>query len=160
MLLSLGSAPLVVDLAEDVARSAPRDHLTVQALMLLPWTLALALAAVKAVAFRNRALQLRRDLDATNRDLDRARADARMLSLGIADSIASQLDRWRLTPAEKEVAQLLLKGLGHREIARLRHTSEKTVRQQAASVYQKADLGGRAELSAFFLEDLLVLPAG
>jgi hypothetical protein len=30
------------------------------------------------------------------------------------------------------------------------------VRQHAGVVYQKAGLGGRAELSAFFLEDLLL----
>jgi hypothetical protein len=49
----------------------------------------------------------------------------------------------------------LLKGFSHKEIARLRRTSEMTVRQQATAVYQKSGLGGRAELSAFFLDDLL-----
>jgi hypothetical protein len=33
------------------------------------------------------------------------------------------------------------------------------VRQHAAAVYKKGDLRGRAELSAFFLEDLM-LPEG
>jgi hypothetical protein len=32
------------------------------------------------------------------------------------------------------------------------------VRQQSLAVYRKAGLAGRAELSAFFLEDLLSLP--
>ena len=32
------------------------------------------------------------------------------------------------------------------------------LRQQALAVYAKSGVGGRAELSAFFLEDLLVLP--
>jgi DNA-binding NarL/FixJ family response regulator len=50
---------------------------------------------------------------------------------------------------------LMLKGLSHKEIARVRATSEATVRQQAASVYRKSGLSSRAELSAFFLEDLL-----
>jgi hypothetical protein len=30
------------------------------------------------------------------------------------------------------------------------------VRQHAVSVYQKAGLGGRAELAAFFLQDLML----
>jgi DNA-binding NarL/FixJ family response regulator len=51
---------------------------------------------------------------------------------------------------------LLLKGLSHREIGELRRTSEATVRQQALAVYRKAGLRGRTELSAFFLEDLLL----
>ena len=37
----------------------------------------------------------------------------------------------------------------------MRETSERTVRQQSLAVYRKAGLTGRAELSAFFLEDLL-----
>jgi hypothetical protein len=40
-----------------------------------------------------------------------------------------------------------------------RNTSEKTVRQQASAIYQKSNLSSRSELSAFFLEDLLVIPS-
>ena len=57
--------------------------------------------------------------------------------------------------AEEEVGLLLLKGLSMKEIADLRGTSERTAREQAGAVYAKAGLSGRAELSAFFLEDLL-----
>ena len=67
-------------------------------------------------------------------------------------------ERWSLTPAEKEVALLLLKGLSHKEIAQARSITEATARQQARAVYRKAGLSGRNELAAFFLEDLL-LPA-
>lgn len=35
-------------------------------------------------------------------------------------------------------------------------TTEKTVRTQCSSIYVKADISGRPQLSAFFLEDLLV----
>lgn len=35
-------------------------------------------------------------------------------------------------------------------------TSERTVRQHAVQVYEKSGLGGRAELAAFFLEDLKI----
>ena len=52
--------------------------------------------------------------------------------------------------------RLLLKGLSLREIAQLRDTSERTVREQARSVYRKAGINGRASLSAYFLEDLLL----
>lgn len=76
---------------------------------------------------------------------------------GLSDSIQSQLLQWGLTAAEKEVALLLLKGLSFREIAEIRSTSEKTTRQQALMIYQKSKLPGRAELSAFFFEDLLTL---
>lgn len=67
----------------------------------------------------------------------------------------SQFSRWNLTEAERDVALLLLKGLSHKEVAAIRATSERTVREQARSLYAKAGLTGRAALSAFFLEDLI-----
>jgi DNA-binding CsgD family transcriptional regulator len=75
---------------------------------------------------------------------------------GLGAAIQEQFEAWHLSQAEQEVSLLLLKGFSHKEIARLRHTSTTTIRQQAASIYQKANLSGRAALSAFFLEDLLL----
>lgn len=107
-------------------------------------------------------LRVRRHLAVTERSLERARADAGVwrdrhgqVVAGLAQAIDQQLAAWQLTPAEKEVAFLLLKGLSFKEVAQVRDASERTVRQQALSVYGKSGLAGRAELSAFFLEDLL-----
>jgi len=88
------------------------------------------------------------------RDAWRGRAEKVLRGLG--EEIDAQLRRWDLTPAERETALLLLKGYGHKEIAALLGKSERTVRQQAVAVYRKSDLAGRAELAAFFLEDLLL----
>jgi DNA-binding CsgD family transcriptional regulator len=88
------------------------------------------------------------------RDLWRSRVEKHLRGLGA--EIDAQLRRWTLTPAERETALLLLKGYGHRDIAALLGKSERTVRQQAVAVYRKSNLSGRAELSAFFLEDLLL----
>ena len=74
---------------------------------------------------------------------------------GFSSAIEQQLDKWRLTTAEKEVAFLLLKGLSLEEVAVVRKTSEKTARVQSMAIYAKAGIVGRSELSAFFLEDLL-----
>ncbi|MGE3975871.1 MAG: helix-turn-helix transcriptional regulator, partial [Bdellovibrionales bacterium] len=49
-----------------------------------------------------------------------------------------------------------LKGLSLKEIAGVRNTTEKTARVQSTAIYSKAGLSGRSELSAFFLEDLLL----
>ena len=74
---------------------------------------------------------------------------------GLAHAIDQQLNQWKLTIAEKEVAFLLLKGLSLKEVAEIRQTTEKTARVQSMAVYAKAGVSGRSELSAFFLEDLL-----
>lgn len=84
------------------------------------------------------------------------RAEARRHVEGLAKAIDEQLSTWRLTDAEKDVAFLLLKGYGLKEIAQLRNTTEKTARAQSTAIYAKAGLSGRSELAAFFLEDLLV----
>lgn len=83
------------------------------------------------------------------RDAWRANAEGALRSLG--EAIASQMSRWGLTPAEREVALLILQGLGHKQIAARTGRSERTVRQHAVSVYDKSGQGGRAELAAFFL---------
>ena len=69
-----------------------------------------------------------------------------------AASMRHQFESWELTPAEADIAALILKGVSVRDIALLRGTSEATIRQQAQGIYRKAGLGGRAELAAFFLE--------
>lgn len=69
-----------------------------------------------------------------------------------------QFDAWRLTTSEQDVVIGMLKGLSFREIAELRETREKTVRQQASSVYRKAGVASRHELAAWFFEDLLEPP--
>ncbi|MFN7729915.1 MAG: helix-turn-helix transcriptional regulator [Bdellovibrio sp.] len=77
---------------------------------------------------------------------------------GLSKAIDQQLSKWKLTVAEKEVAFLLLKGMSLKEIAEIRNTAEKTARVQSLAIYSKSGLSGRSELSAFFLEDLLVPP--
>lgn len=105
----------------------------------------------------------RRSLDATRRVLQEHRAErdawrrsAEQALAGLGRAIDDQFRAWQLTPAEREVALLLLKGHGHKQIAALTARSERTVRQHAVSVYEKAGLSGRAELAAFFLQDLLL----
>lgn len=100
-------------------------------------------------------LTLMRDLETARSEGAHWRADMRELLKGLSSAIDAQFDRWQLTAAEREIALLMLKGLSHKEIAVVRNTHERTIRQQAQSIYGKANLSGRAALSAFFLEDLL-----
>jgi DNA-binding CsgD family transcriptional regulator len=116
-------------------------------------------------AARRRSERLDRELAEARAEVRRSTEDAQRWNReaqdvlqGLGEAIDRQFDRWALTTAEREVTLLQLKGLRHKEIAVLRNTSERTVRQQALSVYRKAGLGGRSDLAAFFLEDLL-LPA-
>jgi DNA-binding CsgD family transcriptional regulator len=99
---------------------------------------------------------------ALQRDLEVARAEGRAWResaqgyvAGLGEEIEKQFNRWQLTPAEREVGLLMLKGFSHREVARLRATTEATVRHQAQAIYLKSALPGRSAFCAYFLEDLL-----
>lgn len=128
-------------------------------------------SALAGIAFHWRGLlAARRESRRLNHELAAARAEASRLTAdaqrwnreaqdalrGLGQAIDRQFDRWSLTAAEREVALLQLKGLRHKEIAALRNTSERTVRQQALAIYRKSGLNGRTDLAAFFLEDLLL----
>jgi DNA-binding CsgD family transcriptional regulator len=110
-------------------------------------------------AARDEALTLADRLKASQEESARWRNEARELLDGLGAALDHQFEHWALSPAEKEVALLLLKGLSHKEIADVRSITEATARQQARAVYKKAGLSGRNDLAAFFLEDLL-LPGG
>lgn len=87
---------------------------------------------------------------------DAWRAHAEQALRGLGEEVARQFDGWGLSPAERETALMLLKGFSHKRIASLAGRSERTVRQHAVAVYEKSGLAGRAELSGFFLGDLLL----
>lgn len=102
--------------------------------------------------------QLRKEIQnfsSYKKEADAWRVESRKYIDGLSIAIEEQLDKWKLTAAEKEVAFLLLKGLSLKEVAEVRQTAEKTARVQSMAVYAKAGIVGRSELSAFFLEDLL-----
>lgn len=88
------------------------------------------------------------------------KSESRKYLDGLSKAIDLQLSKWNLSTAEKEVAFLLLKGMSLKEIAVIRNTAEKTARAQSMAIYSKSGLSGRSELSAFFLEDLLVPQEG
>ena len=146
------------DIVADYRAGTETSHLLTEAAVM-------ALALVGAVSLwrqlrsaRREAQQLSADLAAARREAERFREEARDALRGLGEAIDRQFARWELTAAEREVGLLMLKGLSHKEVAAARSTTESTIRQQALAIYRKSGLRNRSELSAFFLEDLL-LPA-
>ena len=153
------AALISVDIAADYRSGSRAGHLLVEsAAMLVSLAGAVALWGQLRSA-RLEAERLSIDLESARREAARFREEASTALQGLGEAIDRQFARWELTPAEREVGLLLLKGLSHKEIAVARSTSETTIRQQALAVYRKGGLRSRSELSAFFLEDLLLPPA-
>ncbi len=130
--------------------------------------LALALLVATSVAAALVAIDIKEqqaDRLALLQDLEKAKADGAQWRARAEDqldqfrrAIGEQFDEWDATAAERDIGHLILRGLSHKEIARLRHTSEATVRQQAQSLYRKANLPNKGAFSAYFLDDVLYLP--
>jgi len=143
------AALIAWDLVMDYGEGADLRHVSIELLVLFAAAFGIAL--------------LWRRFDKTRTDLDEAREQAkrwqeqnRELLQGLGSAIEAQFREWGLTRAECEVGLLLLKGLSHKEIAVVRDTSERTVREQSRAVYRKSGLSGRSSFAAFFLEDLLL----
>lgn len=97
---------------------------------------------------------LRRSLRRTQR----AEAKLRAASGAFMELLEDRFGAWNLTPAERDVALFAIKGMSTPEIARLRGTSEGTVKAQTAAIYRKAGVTGRPQLLSVFIEDLMAGP--
>jgi len=102
--------------------------------------------------------RLQEALDSHRAEREAWRASAEQSLKGLSRAIDERLMAWGLTPTEREIAVLILKGESHKRIAGLTGRSERTVRQHAVTIYGKSGLRGRAELAAFFLQDLVAPP--
>ncbi|MCB1051217.1 MAG: response regulator transcription factor [Acidobacteria bacterium] len=150
------AAATAFDIFVDLGQGGSLRHVWVEGIV---FALSLTAAFSFLLHYRS-ALQKNRELkhalDLTREDLLQWKEHTHELLLGLGQMIDKQFDLWSFTTSEKEVGLLILKGFGFKEIAELRQTSERTVRQQAIALYRKADVSGRAEFSAFFLEELLL----
>ena len=148
-------AMVVTDLITDFDEGVPFWHVFIEA--------SAGLMAIIGVIFvLKNMLNLRVSLSkeklnsaAYKREAEQWRSQAKEHIDGVSLMIENQLSAWGLTPAEKQLSFLLLKGFSLVEIGEFRNTSENTVRTQLSAIYAKAGLKNRAEFAAFFLEDLL-----
>ncbi len=152
-----------LDLASDLRDGATLGHVLAEGTIAVIGFLGAALVARQMIAVSRlarlasaEATSLAGELARTAADAERWRGEARDLMRGLSQAIDEQFERWQLSPAEKEVGLLLLKGLSHKEVAAIRSVTEATTRQQARALYRKAGLTGRHDLAAFFLEDLML----
>jgi len=146
----------LIDMIFDMTETGRTIHMAVEFLLFALSITALAYFSVRFFSARSAVRDLHLDLKHVESDARTWKNKSQELLRGLGDKIDEQFESWSLTPAEKEVGLLLLKGFSHREIADLRGTGERTARQQAQAVYRKAGVEGRASFSAFFLEDLLL----
>lgn len=156
LILTVVVAGNLGDVAYDYREGASMNHIAME-LSIAILSIALISGLTVGVWRQSRSnARLKRELasisETTGQRLPPALASARH---ELALVLKKQFEDWQLTETEREVAMLLLKGLSFKEIASVRDTMEKTVRQQASTIYKKANVSGRHAFSAWFIEDLL-----
>lgn len=145
-----------VDIYNDYFEGVANWHITIEAIVAI-------LALVGVFYLSKGRFTLQRNLDHERKlsselqnEVHKWKLVSKKYVKGLSVEINNQLDHWGLTQAEKEVSFLLLKGLSNKEIADIRNSRVPTVRAQTNAIYSKSGISGRSELSAFFLEDLLL----
>lgn len=158
LVLTLFAAFFILDIYFDLQEGIPLHHiwheaaLFVVALVALVWQL-------KVIISKNAHItSLNAELLETKKSYQDWKLKAQSSAQELSRLIEGQFTIWHLSQSERDVALLLIKGFSMKEIADIRQTHDKTVRQQATSIYRKSGLTGRQELAAFFLEDMLSLP--
>jgi DNA-binding CsgD family transcriptional regulator len=135
------SSFFVYDIMRDIGGGEIDAHVLIEAVIFAICTVLLV-----AELRRNRRLRGR---------LEEVQARNRRLSGDFSGYVGARLEGWGLSRSEQEIAWLTLKGYSFTEIASLRSVQEKTVRQQATSIYAKSGCRNRNEFIAHFIEDLL-----
>ncbi len=97
------------------------------------------------------ASELRRLLNRQSEMTDQLK----VASGAFTELLETRFGEWRLSPAERDIAILSLKGFSVAEMAELRNSAQGTVKAQCAALYRKAGVSGRLQLLSVFLEDLL-----
>lgn len=141
LLQTIAAVYFVADAFSDLIEDLGSPHSILEALV----ALALVLGVILSGWQLRQTLERMRDQE---RALDTARGE-------LSSVIDAQFTEWGLTPAERDVGLLALKGVELADIARMRGAAQGTVRAQLTRIYAKAGVSGRPQFAAWFVEDLL-----
>ncbi len=155
VLLAIIAIMNVSDFIIDLQEGSTTFHLVQEAFLVIASLGGIGYLLREVGQRRSELEKIKAQLTQTTSQLTESNEKLQSVHKQYREVIDKQLKDWSLTPSEKDVAVLLLKGLSFEEIAGVRETKEKTVRQQATAIYRKSGLNGRYEFAAWFFEDFL-----
>lgn len=143
------------DVIADISLGVPVWHIVEESIIVLVSAIGTIYLVIDIRARTLAIAQLKAKILVSDKQLHNISAEMMKERQHYGEVISGQFTQWNLSESERQVALLLLKGLSFKEISEVRNTKEKTVRQQASHIYSKANLEGRHEFAAWFLEDFL-----
>lgn len=145
----------MADVVTDISLGVPTWHIIEESLIVLVAGLTVTYLVIEMRSRARQLERLRKTLSRADQQIADITQEMRSARRQYSELIHQQFEAWQLTISEQQVAMLLLKGLSFKEIAAVRDTREKTVRQQASNIYAKSGVDGRHAFAAWFLEDFL-----
>lgn len=89
------------------------------------------------------------------RERDTARRDLRSLRGDFDTILHRQFEIWQLTPAQRDVALLTLRGATIADVAGMRNCAEGTVKAHLSAIFRAAGVRTRSELLGHFMDEFL-----
>jgi len=134
----------VVDVITDIVNNAPRDiHFYLEGFFVI--------ALVYILIFQIKEIRtMEVEIETSHQELE-------VLKGGLTREIEKQFNSWQLTPSEKEVAWLILKGISYSDIAKVKDISKRTVDQHSGSIFKKSNSSNRHEFVSGFIEEILTI---
>lgn len=145
----------MADVMTDISLGVPTWHIVEESIIVLTAGITLGYLVVEMRRRTRQLEKLSHTLSRADQQIANITTEMRSARRQYSEAIRQQFEQWQLTSSEQQVAMLLLKGLSFNEIAAVRNTREKTVRQQASTIYAKSGVEGRHAFAAWFLEDLM-----
>lgn len=145
----------LLDIIADLQLEIPAWHIMQESILVLLTVIGSVYLSNDLIRRSRQVKSLALRLAQADKRIDNMSSQMRSARKDYSQAVASQFDTWGFTKSEQQVAFLLLKGLSFKEIAEVRKTKEKTVRQQASSIYGKARVDGRHTFCAWFMEDFI-----
>lgn len=144
-----------VDLVADFSHGATAEHVVKEAVIVAISLFAIAWMLLGLHQQKLEIRMLKNEIEGMGKTQAAPKKYVLEARKKLGTVVAQQFSEWKLTDSEADVGWLLLKGLSLKEVAAVRNTLEKTVRQQASSIYRKSGVQGRHAFSAWFIEDIL-----
>ena len=142
---SMAAVFFLIDIAGDLGHwevlPSARAHNIVEVLAVVTLIVGMMLTAIEIRAIMRRQRRIEHQL--------------RLASVAFFDLLEEHFDAWGLTPAERDVALLAIRGMSLAEIADARRVRTGTVKAQCAAVYAKAGVTGRPQLLSLFIDEMM-----
>lgn len=132
---------LVADVIDDDGKIFADPHLWVEA--------AATLTLIAAIAIEMRVLRRLNEREA------RLTQSLNMAKAAVEEVIAAHFESWALSPAERDVAHFLVKGMSIAETALLRGSAEGTIKAHLNAIYRKSGTRNRAELMSLLIDAMM-----